>query len=166
MRRFRLVVVTIAGFGLSSGILGVAQDGFAGRTMAAGLLCGTTSRRLSLQGCVFRTIAEAGSGFFASAGRSTRFRFGVTTGGTASGTARRGLVAVVRGDDAGHEGADVARRRGGNPSRWAWRKTAASETPSLRPIAALDLVPQSLRSLAMRLATQNGGRPARRRLRA
>ena len=39
-------------------------------------------------------------------------------------------------------------------------------TSSLRPIAAEDLVPQSSRSLAMRLAGQNGGRPARRRLRA
>jgi hypothetical protein len=38
---------------------------------------------LSLQGFAFRTTAEAGSGFFATAG----FRFGVTTAGPASGTA-------------------------------------------------------------------------------
>jgi hypothetical protein len=44
---------------------------------------------LSLQGFVFRTIAEACSGFFATAGC---FRFGVTTAGPASGTAFRFLA--------------------------------------------------------------------------
>ena len=49
------------------------------------------------------------------------------------------------------------RRRGGRASRRAWRKTAALEIPSSRAIAAFDRVPQSLRSLVMRLAGQNGG---------
>jgi hypothetical protein len=86
MRRFRLVVVTIAGFGLSSGRLCIARDDFpAGRTMAGGLFCGTTSGRLSLQGFAFRTTAATGSSAFASAG----FRFGVTTAGLGSGAVFR-----------------------------------------------------------------------------
>ena len=79
----------------------------------------------------------------------------------------RALVAVGRRDDAaGHEGTDVAGRRGGRASRRAWRKTVALEIPSSRAIAAFDRMPQSLRSLVMRLAGQSGRRPERRRLRA
>jgi hypothetical protein len=75
--RFRSVEVTIAGFGFSSGVVCVARDGCAVRTMVAGLFCGTTLGRLSLQGFALRTIAVVGSSFFATAG----FRFGVTTAG-------------------------------------------------------------------------------------
>jgi hypothetical protein len=73
MRGFRPVGETIAGVGLSSGVLC-----FVVRTMAAG---GTTSGRLSLQGFAFRTIAGAGSTSFAL---SVESHFGVTTAGPVS----------------------------------------------------------------------------------
>jgi hypothetical protein len=44
---------------------------------------------LSLQGFAFRTIAVSDPSFFSTVGGSTRFRFGVTTAGPASGTVFR-----------------------------------------------------------------------------